>query len=215
MRMLQAQIEPHFLFNTLANIQRPDQPLTRARQPDAGQLHRLCGKAFRQPLSGRHSQTEMELLRHYLNSSRSAWASGCSLGLRLIRRWRAAPLAPMLHNRWWRTQSKHGLETQKVEGGRVDVRIAREPTSQTAPGGQMRLTVRDNGLGFGEHADSCWHRRRAGQLARAPRRALRWSRHAPRCRRQPRHRNHDPGANVDGSAATPLWSLPPWPLPSR
>ena len=69
LRLLQAQIEPHFLFNTLANVQSlMDHDLPKA-QADAGQLHR--GTCARQPGQPAPASTaplgqELELALHYL-----------------------------------------------------------------------------------------------------------------------------------------------------
>ena len=154
MRMLQAQIEPHFLFNTLANIQSLIN-----RSPERANLMLDNFIAYlRQSLSASRSQEgtvkqEMELLRHYLELIKIRMGERLQFGFEVDPALEAAPLAPMLLQPLVENAIKHGLEP-KVEGGRVDVRIARESGVANGAGGQMRLTVRDNGLGFGEHADS-------------------------------------------------------------
>jgi hypothetical protein len=95
----------------------------------------------------------MELLRHYLELIKIRMGERLQFGFEVDPALEAAPLAPMLLQPLVENAIKHGLEP-KVEGGRVDVRIARESGVANGAGGQMRLTVRDNGLGFGEHADS-------------------------------------------------------------
>lgn len=151
MRMLQAQIEPHFLFNTLANIQS-----LISRSPERASLMMDNFIAYlRQSLSASRAQEgtvqqEIDLLRHYLELIKIRMGDRLQFAFDVDPTLGPAPMAPMLLQPLVENAIKHGLEP-KVEGGRVDVRIARE----RADGGeQMRLTVRDNGLGFGEHADS-------------------------------------------------------------
>lgn len=148
MRMLQAQIEPHFLFNTLANIQSLIN-----RSPERANLMMDNFIAYlRQSLSASRSQEgtvkqEVELLRHYLELLKIRMGERLQFAFDIDPTLESAPLAPMLLQPIVENAIKHGLEP-KVEGGRVDVIVAREG------GDQMRLTVRDNGLGFSEHADS-------------------------------------------------------------
>ena len=148
MRMLQAQIEPHFLFNTLANIQSLIN-----RSPERANLMMDNFIAYlRQSLSASRAQEgtvkqEVELLRHYLELLKIRMGERLQFGFTVDPTLEAAPLAPMLLQPIVENAIKHGLEP-KVEGGRVDVIVSREGHQH------MRLTVRDNGLGFGEHADS-------------------------------------------------------------
>ncbi|MBL8312066.1 MAG: histidine kinase [Burkholderiales bacterium] len=154
MRMLQAQIEPHFLFNTLANIQSLIN-----RSPERANLMMDNFIAYlRQSLSASRSQEgtvrqETELLRHYLELIKIRMGERLHYTFDVDPALTSAPLAPMLLQPLVENAIKHGLEP-KVEGGRVDVRIAREPGATVGADVRMRLTVRDNGLGFGEHADS-------------------------------------------------------------
>lgn len=151
MRMLQAQIEPHFLFNTLANIQS-----LISRSPARASLMMDNFIAYlRQSLSASRAQEgtvqqEIDLLRHYLELIKIRMGDRLQFAFDVDPTLGSAPMAPMLLQPLVENAIKHGLEP-KVEGGRVDVRVARE---RAAGGEQMRLTVRDNGLGFGEHADS-------------------------------------------------------------
>jgi len=147
MRMLQAQIEPHFLFNTLANIQS-----LISRSPDKANLMMDNFIAYlRQSLSASRAQEgtvrqELDLLRHYLELIKIRMGSRLQFAFDVDPSLETAPLAPMLLQPLVENAIKHGLEP-KVEGGRVEVAIRRDAATMT-------LVVRDNGLGFGEHADS-------------------------------------------------------------
>jgi sensor histidine kinase YesM len=147
MRMLQAQIEPHFLFNTLANIQS-----LIARSPDKANLMMDDFIAYlRQTLSASRAQMgtvkqEFDLLRQYLDLIKIRMADRLEYDLKIDTNLEVTPLAPMLLQPLVENAIKHGLEP-KVEGGRVAVAASRD-------GERMILTVTDNGLGFSDHADS-------------------------------------------------------------
>jgi len=147
MRMLQAQIEPHFLFNTLATIQS-----LIGRSPDKANLMMDNFIAYlRQSLSASRAQEgtvkqEFDLLRHYLELLKIRMGDRLQFDLDIADDLQGAPLAPMLLQPIVENAIKHGLEP-KVEGGKVRVSARRD-------GGQMVLSVKDNGLGFSDHADS-------------------------------------------------------------
>ena len=147
MRMLQAQIEPHFLFNTLATIQS-----LIGRSPEKANLMMDNFIAYlRQSLSASRAQVgtvqqEFDLLRHYLELLKIRMGDRLQFELDLADDLSSEPLAPMLLQPIVENAIKHGLEP-KVEGGMVRVSARRD-------GAQMVLTVADDGLGFSDHADS-------------------------------------------------------------
>lgn len=147
MRMLQAQIEPHFLFNTLATIQS-----LISRSPDKANLMMDNFIAYlRQSLSASRAQEgtvkqEFDLLRNYLELLKIRMGDRLQFELNLDDDVQGASLPPMLLQPVVENAIKHGLEP-KVEGGRVRITARRD-------GSQMVLSVADNGLGFSDHADS-------------------------------------------------------------
>lgn len=147
MRMLQAQIEPHFLFNTLANVQ-----TLIPRAPDKASLMLDNFIAYlRQTLSASRSQEgtvkqEFDLLRNYLELLKIRMGERLQFELTVEDGLANAPLPPMLLQPIVENAIKHGLEP-KVEGGRVVVRAHKD-------GETIAFGVTDNGLGFGNNADS-------------------------------------------------------------
>ena len=147
MRMLQAQIEPHFLFNTLANIQ-----TLIPRAPDKASLMLDNFIAYlRQSLTASRAQEgtvkqEVDLLRNYLELLKIRMGDRLQFEFDIDDDLQSASLPPMLLQPIVENAIKHGLEP-KVEGGRVRVSARRS-------GETMVLTVADNGLGFSDHADS-------------------------------------------------------------
>ena len=147
LHQLQAQLEPHFLFNTLANVRR----LYRT-DPDSGASAiaslMLYLKAA-MPQLRRETATlgaELELVRAYLDLFRMR------MGRRLTYSIDAAPEAlgaefpPMLLLTLVENAVKHGLEPARG-GGHVAVTAA-------ARGGALEVAVTDTGVGFDATASS-------------------------------------------------------------
>jgi sensor histidine kinase YesM len=139
MQLLEAQVEPHFLYNTLAHVVSlvDGEPALAKRM-----LHRLIDLLRATATAGARTSTlgsQLDLLRSYLDliglrmGSRLAWSVDAApelLGL---------PVPPMLLQPVVENAIKHGLEP-KVDGGRVDVTARRD-------GNALLLTVADTGLG--------------------------------------------------------------------
>lgn len=142
LRSLQAQIEPHFLFNTLANVVSliDSQPANARRM-----LERLID-LLRASLSASRSQQttlgqEVDLLRTYLDILTIRMAGRLRYEIDVEPALRAYPLAPLLLQPLVENAIQHGLEP-KLEGGRVRV-VAR------AQGDATEVLIEDDGLGFG------------------------------------------------------------------
>ena len=142
LRMLQAQIEPHFLFNTLANLDAliaTDPPRARAM---LGHLNDYLRASLAAARRERHTLgDEFALLAGYLELLTVRMGPRLAFTLDLPKALAGAPLPPMLLQPLVENSIKHGLEP-KVEGGRVTVRAA-------SVGTKLVLTVEDDGLGLG------------------------------------------------------------------
>jgi sensor histidine kinase YesM len=149
MRMLQAQIEPHFLFNTLANIQS-----LIAKSPDRANLMMDNFIAYlRQSLTASRAQEgtvqqEIDLIRHYLDLIKIRMAERLSFSIEIDPSLEPHALPPMLLQPIVENAIKHGLEP-KEEGGRIDIRGTRISGDT-----RIEFTISDNGLGFAANADS-------------------------------------------------------------
>ncbi len=141
LRLLQAQIEPHFLFNTLANVVSLIEPA-----PAKAQLmlenfisYLRASLAASRSVQGTFAQEE-SLLRHYLELLQIRMGQRLQFMLDVEPSLKGEPLAPMLLQPIVENAIRHGLEP-KVEGGRVLISARRE-------GGRVKVMVEDNGLGF-------------------------------------------------------------------
>lgn len=141
LRTLQAQIEPHFLYNTLANV-----VSLIGSEPDKAKhmLERLID-FLRASLSASRAEratlgAELDLAAAYLD------LLAVRMGARL--RWRieapdhcrALPIAPMLIQPLVENAIMHGLEP-KVDGGEIVVRAS-------CAAGVLRIEVSDDGMGL-------------------------------------------------------------------
>ncbi|MEW9898221.1 histidine kinase [Chitinivorax sp. PXF-14] len=142
LQMLQAQIEPHFLFNTLANVM----SLIDLAPGQAKIMLDHFNSYLRASLDRtRDSHTtlgqELEQLQHYLA------ILGIRMGKRLRYQVEAPPellqqaLPPMLLQPLVENAIVHGLEP-KVDGGAITIRAWREQD-------RLHLRVSDDGLGLG------------------------------------------------------------------
>lgn len=141
LQMLQAQIEPHMLFNTLATLQ----SLIALDAARAQQMLDVLIQFLRASLSSsRIEQTtlaqEFSLMEAYLELMSLRMGSRLSFDLQLPAVLRDTVIAPMLLQPLVENAIKHGLEP-KIEGGRVEVSACRQ-------GQLLLLEVSDTGLGL-------------------------------------------------------------------
>jgi sensor histidine kinase YesM len=142
LRALQAQIEPHFLFNTLANVQAliDYEPQKAKHMLDAFIQHlRMSLDVSRQ--SHTTLVTELDFVKTYLQlleirmGGRLRYRIDCAPDVR------DTPLAPLLLQPLVENAVKYGLEP-KIDGGEIVIRAARE-------GSYFIVSVRDDGVGIG------------------------------------------------------------------
>src|SRR5574337_41180 len=142
LKTLEAQIAPHFLFNTLANVRR-----LYATDIDAGEamLDRLMRylRSALPSMRDEHSTLEREgqLIRAYLELQQVRMGRRLAFDIDIAPALQSAPVPPMMLLTLVENAIKHGLAPLR-EGGRVEVAARRE-------GGHLRLEVADTGRGFG------------------------------------------------------------------
>ena len=140
--LLHAQVEPHFLYNTLANAQ----VLTRVDPVRAEVMLGHLVHFLRHSLPGASSAmstlgVELERSIAYLEILKIRMGSRLDYQLHVPEALRALPLPPMMLQTLVENAIKHGLEP-KAAGGTVWIH-AREAD------GRLLLTVADDGVGFG------------------------------------------------------------------
>jgi signal transduction histidine kinase len=143
LRTLQAQIEPHFLFNTLANVV----SLIDSAPADARRMLEQMIALLRRSLAASRTERvslaqEAELLRAYLEILAIRMGPRLRYQIDIPPSLGGCAVAPLLLQPLVENAIRHGLEP-KVEGGRVRV-------AARAADGRLQLEVQDDGLGFGE-----------------------------------------------------------------
>lgn len=141
MRLLQSQLEPHMLFNTLANLR-----ALIGVDPSAAQqmLDRLndylratleANRSIAHPLS-----VEFDRLNDYLALMTIRMGARLQVALDLPNELRELSVPPLILQPLIENAIQHGLEP-RIQGGRIEVRAARV-------GAALHLTVADSGVGF-------------------------------------------------------------------
>jgi hypothetical protein len=142
LRALQAQIEPHFLFNTLANVA----SLLDSDPATARHMLESFIRFLRASLAAtREASTtlgdEAELIGAFLDVLQVRMGPRLAYRIEVPEELRSRPLPPMLLQPLVENAIRHGLEP-KVEGGEVSLRARRE-------GEGIVIEIADTGVGFG------------------------------------------------------------------
>ncbi len=147
LHQLQAQLEPHFLFNTLANVRRLYRTDPDSGAGAIGSLMLYLKAAM--PQMRRETATlgdELELVRAYLDLFRMRMGRRLTYSIDAAPAVLGAEFPPMLLLTLVENAIKHGLEPVRG-GGHVAVTAA-------ARGGALEVGVTDNGVGFDATAGS-------------------------------------------------------------
>jgi hypothetical protein len=142
LRLLQAQIEPHFLFNTLANVA----DLIQASPDLAKRLVDALGRYLRANLKRTRAEDgtlgdELDLLAAYLEVLQIRLGPRLAFAIQVPAALRERPFPPMLLQPLVENAVRHGIEPC-VAGGRIEIRAALDQ-------GRLEVQVRDSGAGFG------------------------------------------------------------------
>jgi len=146
LKLFQAQIEPHFLFNTLANVgslieSAPAQ--AKGMLDSLNQYLRVSLKRTREEAT--NLGQELELLQAYLSILKQRMQQRLDYSIVCAAELYALPFPPLLIQPLIENAIKHGLEP-KIEGGQIQLSI-----EKNAQG--LLIQVVDNGVGL----NGPWH----------------------------------------------------------
>ncbi len=147
LQALQAQVEPHFLYNTLANVQ----ALTESDPASANKMVEHLIQYLRSALPKMRETTstvgqEMDLVRAYLNILKMRMGTRLEFAIALAPELGHEAFPPLMLPSLVENAIKHGLEPLR-EGGRIDIASRLE-------NGKLTISVRDNGKGLDAGAAS-------------------------------------------------------------
>ena len=139
---LQAQIEPHFLFNTLAHVQRlyETEPL-RGRDMLRSLIDYLRAALPSMRRSGSSLRRELELARSFLTILQLRMGERLAFDIRADEDLLDTPVPPMVLPTLVENAIKHGL-SPLPQGGRIGI------SAEATADGRLAIEVADNGQGF-------------------------------------------------------------------
>jgi sensor histidine kinase YesM len=149
LKAMQAQVEPHFLFNTLANVQQ----LVETQSSQAAPLLKTLIRYLKLALANSKDQVttvanEFELARNYLAIMQMRMPDRLQFDVSLPANSRNAELPPLSVMTLVENAVKHGIDPTEL-GGRIDV-------SASNANGELVLQVSDTGAGLAEqHGAQC------------------------------------------------------------
>ena len=140
LRLLQAQIEPHFLFNTLGAVQQ----LAQHESPRAAELTANLITFLRASLGDMRTgqvtlQAELHLIEAYLKVMKTRLGHRLDFALQLPRELAHLSIPGMLVLTLVENAIKHGIEPA-LRGGRIDVDVYADEH-------ELHIDVRDTGAG--------------------------------------------------------------------
>lgn len=143
LRILQAQMEPHFLFNTLSNILNLFDTDIRTGKSMQIDLIRYLESSL-EKIRKEHAtiEEEMELVTAYLNIFKVRMGSRLKFSTEVPDNLKQVLIPSMMIQPLVENSIKHGIEP-KIEGGEIRVKIE-------STGDILRIIVDDTGLGMDE-----------------------------------------------------------------
>lgn len=141
LQLLQAQVEPHFLFNSLSNVI----SLIESDPVRAKQMLESLTRYLRTSLSRSQEQAgtikdEIDLIENYLAIIKIRMGDRLDYAINAAEDMWQTKFPPMLLQPLVENAIHHGLEPI-AEGGRIDIELVRTD-------GGIRIDVSDNGAGF-------------------------------------------------------------------
>jgi signal transduction histidine kinase len=141
LRALQAQIEPHFLFNTLANVTSlVDSDPAKAKHMLESFIRFLRSSLAATRLESTTLGEEAELIAAFLDVLKVRMGARLRYSVEVAPELTAFEIAPMLLQPVVENAIRHGLEP-KVDGGEVAMRVRRV-------GDDVVIGIADTGVGF-------------------------------------------------------------------
>jgi sensor histidine kinase YesM len=141
LRLLQAQIEPHFLFNTLSNIvSLIDTEPAKGKSMLIDLIHYLRTSLSRTLPDTTTLGQEIDTIKAYLNIQKIRLGDRLEFTIDIPETQRQYPFPPMLLQPLVENAIKHGLEP-KIDGGEISITVSER-------GESIHIEVADTGLGL-------------------------------------------------------------------
>ena len=140
LKLMQAQVEPHFLFNTLASVQQ----LAEGKAPAAAELTAQLITFLRGGLASLRDETstlggEFKVMEAYLSIMQTRMHDRLTFTLELPQALQHLSVPPAMLISLVENAIKHGVEPS-LDGGRIEVSAVKEDN-------RLRIAVKDTGQG--------------------------------------------------------------------
>ncbi|MCX7175272.1 MAG: histidine kinase [Proteobacteria bacterium] len=147
LQALQAQVEPHFLYNTLANVQALTEVDPAAANTMVGNLIQYLRASLpKMRETGSTVEQEVERVEAFLNILKMRMGERLEFAIDVAEDAKSLSFPPLILPTLVENAIKHGLEPLR-EGGRIDIVAKVED-------GQLVVSVRDNGRGLSTGTDT-------------------------------------------------------------
>jgi histidine kinase len=146
LKLLQAQVEPHFLFNTLSNILSlidSDTPKGKKMLENLTQYLRTSLIQSRKPHN--RLSDEIDMITNYLDIFKIRMDKRLSYEINIPDEVLAIYIPPMLIQPLVENAIKHGLEP-KIDGGKINIRAQLK-------NGKLFIEIADTGMGIQENSN--------------------------------------------------------------
>ena len=149
LKLLHAQVEPHFLFNTLANVQ----ALVESGSPQAGPVLRSLIAYLRAAMPRLQAVSttlgaEAALVRAYLELMQMRMPDRLTYRIDIPEPLGALRFPPMALLTLIENAVRHGIDPSE-DGGRIEVGARRDPVDR-----RIRVSVQDTGVGMQDSAET-------------------------------------------------------------
>ncbi len=149
LKLLHAQVEPHFLFNTLANVQALVESGSPRAAPVLRNLIAYLGAAMPRLQADKPTLgAEAELVRAYLELMHMRMPDRLRFEIDMPAELAGLSFPPMALLTLIENAIRHGIDPGEA-GGRIGVRARRD-----AAGGPVHVVVADSGVGMSESASA-------------------------------------------------------------
>ncbi len=147
LKLLQAQIEPHFLFNTLSNVlSLVDNDKDTAKRMLSDLTRYLRASLIRTRTESTTLGDEVTLLEAYLDIQSIRMGDRLQYRINIAESLRQHPLPPLLIQPLVENALKHAIEPE-IDGGKIQITAFQHED-------YLMIEVSDTGRGFNSHANS-------------------------------------------------------------
>ncbi|MCK5541735.1 MAG: histidine kinase [Desulfobacterales bacterium] len=151
LKLLQAQIEPHFLFNTLSNVLSLLETDAKTGKKMLENLTQYLRTSLKHTRNEENSlKQEIETIQSYLDINKIRMENRLNFKIEIQENLYNIPFPPMLIQPLVENAIKHGIEP-KVEGGTVSIKV-----SVIIPGKEdvLKIEIADTGVGIDSELSS-------------------------------------------------------------